>query len=210
MPRSLLVSSVNKLAHTEIIDKVPLQSVGLDPEAELAPLEERARSLLRSLAVDQSSHSLSTSTPSQTVIRSKEMGISSHRVSPDAAPELADIDVLSPQAMTPPCPSSSRQVLPLASPRSRPPTPPPTSNSQGAAYTITSDPEDLLFSVQPTTYRPTGPHLYDHLSALPLEGFGHLTWFVLDKEEETFELVDVLDEDKVMCALWGRWILLNR
>ncbi|EPQ53586.1 hypothetical protein GLOTRDRAFT_116976 [Gloeophyllum trabeum ATCC 11539] len=37
-----------------------------------------------------------------------------------------------------------------------------------------------------------------------------MSWFVIDKEEEIFELDDVRDEDKVMMALWGRWILLNR
>jgi len=36
-----------------------------------------------------------------------------------------------------------------------------------------------------------------------------LSWFIVDREEELFELDDVLDEDKVMQALWGRWILLN-
>jgi hypothetical protein len=33
---------------------------------------------------------------------------------------------------------------------------------------------------------------------------------VLDKEEEIFESDDVKDEQKVMLALWGRWIMLNR
>lgn len=126
-------------------------------------------------------------------------------MSPDGEP--ADIDVASLHITTS---ASSRQVLPPASPRSRPPTPPPLSDTHGAAHPIITDPEDPLFCVRPTTYRPTGPHLYDHLSGLPLEAFGRQTWFVLDKEEEIFELVDVLDEDKVLCALWGRWILLNR
>ena len=58
--------------------------------------------------------------------------------------------------------------------------------------------------------RPGGPRLYDLLNTLPLEPFGALAWFVIDKEEEIFECDDVRDEDKVMQALWGRWILLNR
>lgn len=58
--------------------------------------------------------------------------------------------------------------------------------------------------------RPGGPRLYDLLNTLPMEPFGIMSWFVIDKEEEIFELDDVRDEDKVMMALWGRWILLNR
>ncbi|KAI6122510.1 hypothetical protein EDD16DRAFT_766558 [Pisolithus croceorrhizus] len=58
--------------------------------------------------------------------------------------------------------------------------------------------------------RPGGPRLYDILNALPLEPFGVLSWVVVDREEELFELDDVLDEDKVMLALWYRWIFLNR
>ncbi|KAF8587869.1 hypothetical protein K439DRAFT_742153 [Ramaria rubella] len=99
----------------------------------------------------------------------------------------------------------------LLSPSSKSPTPPPASNPHGAAHFISANPgSDHLANMQRTTYRPTGPHLYDHLSSLPLEAFGHRSWFVLDKEEEIFELTDVLEEDKVICALWGRWILLNR
>ncbi|KAI6094424.1 hypothetical protein EDD16DRAFT_850225 [Pisolithus croceorrhizus] len=58
--------------------------------------------------------------------------------------------------------------------------------------------------------RPGGPRLYDILNALPLEPFGVLSWMVVDREEELFELDDVLDEDKVILALWYRWIFLNR
>jgi hypothetical protein len=43
-----------------------------------------------------------------------------------------------------------------------------------------------------------------------MEPFGVLAWYVIDNEEEIFECDDVRDEDKVMQALWGRWILLNR
>ncbi|KAI6044855.1 hypothetical protein EDC04DRAFT_269233 [Pisolithus marmoratus] len=58
--------------------------------------------------------------------------------------------------------------------------------------------------------RPGGPRLYDILNTLPLEPFGVLSWVIVDREEELFELDDVLDEDKVMLALWYRWIFLNR
>ncbi|KAH6909471.1 hypothetical protein BKA70DRAFT_1102610 [Coprinopsis sp. MPI-PUGE-AT-0042] len=65
----------------------------------------------------------------------------------------------------------------------------------------------------PTVYysvRPCGETLFDLLGTLPLDDFGLLAWAVLDKEEEIFESDDVKDEHKVMLALWGRWIMLNR
>jgi hypothetical protein len=65
----------------------------------------------------------------------------------------------------------------------------------------------------PTVYysvRPCGETLFDLLGTLPLDDFGLLSWAVLDKEEEIFESDDVKDEQKVMLALWGRWIMLNR
>lgn len=58
--------------------------------------------------------------------------------------------------------------------------------------------------------RPGGPRIYDMLNTLSLEPFGVLSWLIVDREEELFELDDVLDEDKVMLALWNRWIFLNR
>jgi len=45
---------------------------------------------------------------------------------------------------------------------------------------------------------------------MSLEPFGVLAWVILDREEEIFEIDDVRDEDKVMQALWLRWIFLNR
>lgn len=45
---------------------------------------------------------------------------------------------------------------------------------------------------------------------LPLEKFGILAWVIVDREEELFEMDDILDEDKVILALWNRWIMLNR
>jgi hypothetical protein len=52
--------------------------------------------------------------------------------------------------------------------------------------------------------------LYDLLNGLTMEHFGVLGWAVVDKEEEMFESDEVRDEDKVIQALWGRWIMLNR
>ncbi|KAH9910215.1 uncharacterized protein B0H18DRAFT_1130530 [Fomitopsis serialis] len=58
--------------------------------------------------------------------------------------------------------------------------------------------------------RPGGPKVYDLLNTMPLEQYGVLSWMIVDREEELFELDDVRDEDKVMMALWNRWIMLNR
>ncbi|THH15249.1 hypothetical protein EW146_g5194 [Bondarzewia mesenterica] len=58
--------------------------------------------------------------------------------------------------------------------------------------------------------RPGGARLYDLLGTLPMERYGLLAWTVTHKEEEIFELDDTRDEDKVMQALWSRWILLHR
>lgn len=58
--------------------------------------------------------------------------------------------------------------------------------------------------------RPQGPWLYDLLAGLPLDKFGVLAWSVIDKEEELFEINDTREEEKVMQALWSRWIMLNR
>ncbi|KAI0684212.1 hypothetical protein BC835DRAFT_650719 [Cytidiella melzeri] len=58
--------------------------------------------------------------------------------------------------------------------------------------------------------RPGGPRLYDHLNELPLEPFGVMAWAIIHTEDETFEQEDLPDKDKVMLALWNRWIMLNR
>lgn len=58
--------------------------------------------------------------------------------------------------------------------------------------------------------RPGGPRLYDLLNELSLEPFGVMTWAIVESEEVTFEQDDLIDEDKVMLALWNRWIMLNR
>ncbi|TDL26650.1 hypothetical protein BD410DRAFT_800464 [Rickenella mellea] len=88
--------------------------------------------------------------------------------------------------------------------QNRYPTPPPYENLEG--------PSAVYPYLPPGEYsaRPGGPKLYDLLNTLSMEPFGVMKWFVLDKEEEIFELCDVRDEDKVMQALWARWIILNR
>ena len=58
--------------------------------------------------------------------------------------------------------------------------------------------------------RPGGPRLYDILNELPMDDFGVLAWSIIDREEEIYELEDIRDEDKVVLALWNRWIMLNR
>ncbi|KAG1779412.1 hypothetical protein EV702DRAFT_1087975 [Suillus placidus] len=86
------------------------------------------------------------------------------------------------------------------------PTPAPRSDPLGPAaqypYLLESD---GIYSC-----RVGGPRLYDLLNTLPLDKFGVLAWVILDREEEIFEIDDVRDEDKVMQALWFRWIFLNR
>jgi hypothetical protein len=65
--------------------------------------------------------------------------------------------------------------------------------------------ENVLYSCHPG-----GPKLFDLLGILPYEPYGVLAWTVVDREEELFEVDDVRDEDKVMEALWSRWIMLNQ
>lgn len=76
-----------------------------------------------------------------------------------------------------------------------------------ARYPYTARTED---GVELFSCRPGGPRIYDLLNPLPLAPYGALSWFILEREEELFELHDIADEDKVMQALWGRWILVNR
>ncbi|KAI0322959.1 hypothetical protein OF83DRAFT_743 [Amylostereum chailletii] len=58
--------------------------------------------------------------------------------------------------------------------------------------------------------RPGGPKLYDLLDTLPTEDLGLLTWDIHDRETVLFQLDNIMDEDKVMHALWNRWIHSNR
>ncbi|KAF9648839.1 hypothetical protein BDM02DRAFT_3114856 [Thelephora ganbajun] len=71
-------------------------------------------------------------------------------------------------------------------------------------------PPYLPFKTVEFSCRPNGPKLYDILGAKPLDRFGILGWSIIDREEELFEMDGVRDEDKVMQALWCRWITLNR
>jgi len=71
-------------------------------------------------------------------------------------------------------------------------------------------PPYLPFKTVEYSCRPNGPKLYDILGAESLERFGILAWSIIDREEELFEMDGVRDEDKVMQALWCRWIMLNR
>ncbi|KAH7920662.1 hypothetical protein BV22DRAFT_786890 [Leucogyrophana mollusca] len=107
---------------------------------------------------------------------------------------------------------SSRTASTTPSFRStRYPTPPPPSDPLGpsAQYPYLPIPSEndgeALYSC-----RPGGPRLYDLLNTMSLDEFGVLSWVIIDREEEMFEIDDVRDEDKVMHALWSRWIFLNR
>lgn len=90
------------------------------------------------------------------------------------------------------------------------PTPPPPTNPWGPAaqYPYLPPEQDGVDPVY--SCRPGGPRLFDLLNSLPLEEFGVLSWMVIDRDEELFELEDMSDEDKVILALWNRWIMLNR
>ncbi|KAH9932188.1 uncharacterized protein B0H18DRAFT_49605 [Fomitopsis serialis] len=94
---------------------------------------------------------------------------------------------------------STRGSLPA-----RYPSPPPRSEPLGPAAQYPYIPEGDY------SCRPGGPKVYDLLNTMPLEQYGVLSWMIVDREEELFELDDVRDEDKVMMALWNRWIMLNR
>ncbi|KAG0707919.1 hypothetical protein DFH29DRAFT_994550 [Suillus ampliporus] len=84
------------------------------------------------------------------------------------------------------------------------PTPPPPADPLGPAAQYPYLPESHY------SCRLGGPRLYDLLNTMSLDKFGVLAWVILDREEEIFEIDDVRDEDKVMQALWFRWIFLNR
>jgi hypothetical protein len=87
------------------------------------------------------------------------------------------------------------------------PTPPPQSDPLGPAAQYPYLPESHSDGVY--SCRIGGPRLYDLLNTMSLEPFGVFAWVILDREKEIFEIDDVRDEDKVMQALWFRWIFLN-
>jgi hypothetical protein len=66
------------------------------------------------------------------------------------------------------------------------------------------------------TNRPGGPFLYDLLPAPSADTGECLTlpkedeWYSAHQSEEIFEVANMLDEDKVMAALWNRHMLIHR
>ena len=92
------------------------------------------------------------------------------------------------------------------------PRPPPSSNRLGAAARPPYLPAKSTFGGPDIYYstRIRGPYLFDLLQLLPLKQFGLLEWIVLDREEEIFADDEVRDEQKVIVALWARWIMLNK
>ncbi|KAJ8482870.1 hypothetical protein ONZ51_g5064 [Trametes cubensis] len=91
------------------------------------------------------------------------------------------------------------------------PSPPPPTDPLGPAaqYPYLWKAGDEESEQAPYSCRIGGPRIFDLLNELPLDEFGVMSWAVVDREEELFEMDDVRDEDKVMLALWNRWIMLN-
>ncbi|KAI5889508.1 uncharacterized protein SCHCODRAFT_02670493 [Schizophyllum commune H4-8] len=136
----------------------------------------------------------------------RQQVISSPTASPSPPPLARHIHSPSP---APPSPTASLQDRP-------PLTPPPPHRRLGPslspedpdffpAYSDYPDGQTIYYST-----RPEGPRLYDLLGTLPLAPYGALAWAVLDQEEEILEVPDIPDEQKVMQALWARWIFLHR
>lgn len=97
-------------------------------------------------------------------------------------------------------------LLPSREPSTKPPLDDPLGPAAQYPYlSEATESREVYFSC-----RPGGPRIYDLLNTLSLAPFGILSWYIVDREEEMFENDDVLDEDKVMQALWGRWIMLNQ
>lgn len=97
------------------------------------------------------------------------------------------------------------------------PTPPPPDDQLGPAarypflnYQGKADEMASPDNYQSYSCRPGGPRLFDLLNTMDLGEFGVLSWIIVDREEEIYEIDDVRDEDKVMLALWNRWIFMNR
>lgn len=92
------------------------------------------------------------------------------------------------------------------------PRPPPSSDRLGPSARPPYLPAKSTFG-GPDIYYSTrigGPYLIDLLQLLPLKPFGLLEWIILDREEEIFVDDDLKDEQKVIMALWSRWIMLNK
>jgi len=92
------------------------------------------------------------------------------------------------------------------------PRPPPSSNRLGPSVRPPYLPAKSTFGGPDIWYstRIGGPYLFDLLQLLPLKPFGLLEWIVLDREEEIFADNELKDEQKVIMALWARWITLNK
>ncbi|KAI0746566.1 hypothetical protein C8Q80DRAFT_1235341 [Daedaleopsis nitida] len=90
------------------------------------------------------------------------------------------------------------------------PDPPPPSDPLGPAarppYLPTTGPDGKeLYSC-----RIGGPRLFDLLNTLPMDELGLMSWAIIDREEEMYEWDEVPEEDRVVLALWNRWIMLKR
>lgn len=90
------------------------------------------------------------------------------------------------------------------------PSPPPKKDPLGPAAQYPYLPEKLPDGREPYSCRIGGPRIFDLLPMPPMDEFGVMSWEIVHREEELFEMEDVRDEDKVMLALWNRWIMLNR
>ena len=48
-----------------------------------------------------------------------------------------------------------------------------------------------------------GSRLYGTLNEFSLEPFSLMTWYIIDRKEDIFELDNMRDQDKIVSALWG-------
>ncbi|RPD56950.1 hypothetical protein L226DRAFT_554330 [Lentinus tigrinus ALCF2SS1-7] len=90
------------------------------------------------------------------------------------------------------------------------PSPPPPHDKLGPAAQYPYIPEKDESGQELYSCRIGGPRLFDLVSMLPTEQFGVMAWAIVDREEELFEMEDLRDEEKVMLALWNRYIMINR
>ncbi|KAH9849571.1 hypothetical protein C2E23DRAFT_838624 [Lenzites betulinus] len=90
------------------------------------------------------------------------------------------------------------------------PSPPPPADPLGPAAQYPYLPATNSDGQEAYSCRIGGPRIYDLLNDMPLDKFGIMSWAIVDREEELFEMDDVSDEDKVMLALWNRWIMLHK
>ncbi|KAL1696391.1 hypothetical protein GGG16DRAFT_121190 [Schizophyllum commune] len=128
--------------------------------------------------------------------------------SPTASPPPLTRPISSPSPASPSPTASLHERPPLIPPpphRRLGPSLSPDDPNFFPAYSDYPDGQTIYYST-----RPEGPRLYDLLGTLPLAPYGALTWAVLDQEEEIIEVPDIPDEQKVMQALWARWIFLHR